>query len=852
MNGGETGVLLPNYSEDWEALDKEGFPSYSPLYAVDEVSMACEDGLNTGQAPADGMPSTETDLPLWRAGAFRALLFERRTAGVAVFVFGLLLCVFWGLLFTARNQVFSEPGGDIYFYFAPMLSFLTREVSKGNLPLWNPHTFSGTPCAGSFQPALFYPFSYLALVLPLAKALNLVAVFHLFLYGFSTHLWCRWRGLSLSAGLLAACVAMFASPVFLRLQAGHLTILYAAAWIPLIFLAIDAYLDTRRPGWLLLGSVCTAAQILAGYPHTVFCTALAAGIYTLLRLARSPRRIQAVLAFAAMCAGALGLSAIQWLPGLLTAAESTRSIPVGYDFASSYSMPLENLLTCLVPRILGDDVSMAYAGSWLIWEASIFFGVAGLFLALLGALRGDALGRRALPTVCLVLLVIALGRYTPVFRILYDWAPGFDRFRSPSKTLIQVSLFGAVLAGAGFDALLRSPKHARFLGAAACSLAILLIPAGFFLYCTSEAPMTSGLWKHVGEIEGTANQGQRIILRTATSPQTNKHDLAPEQAGATQRFMARTVFNTAAVCFGLALLLALSARYRRAAYFVAAAAVLEMAVFANLSLPSFDLDMLRFPEIDRFYETHPGDYRTLDVDAPNYCLVAGAKDIWGYDPVTLLRYATLMAHTQKQPVADTHKLAFRSYDRLFAMLRCRDIVVHQPDGRHYVRQGGESMPKNLPAFHLVTDYRVIASWEEIQAHLDSEDFDPQRTVILESEPDPAPSGELKEAVIKLLDESTDHLTVNVTLDAAAILLVTDSFAEGWRVRPLKEGPQACYEVYPANLVLRAIPLEAGNHLLRLEYMPWAYVWGRNTTILTGLLMAALVAFGRFRSDVPRR
>ena len=41
----------------------------------------------------------------------------------------------------------------------------------------------------------------------------------------------------------------------------------------------------------------------------------------------------------------------------------------------------------------------------------------------------------------LLLLVLALGAHTPLFKFLYAWVPGFNRFRGNSKFLFLASLF---------------------------------------------------------------------------------------------------------------------------------------------------------------------------------------------------------------------------------------------------------------------------------------------------------------------------------------------------------------------------------------------------------------------------
>jgi uncharacterized membrane protein YfhO len=92
--------------------------------------------------------------------------------------------------------------------------------------------------------------------------------------------------------------------------------------------------------------------------------------------------------------------------------------------------------------------------------------------------------------------------------------------------------------------------------------------------------------------------------------------------------------------------------------------------------------------------------------------------------------------------------------------------------------------------------------------------------------------------VELADSSTDHLTIRAELPHAALLLITDSYSAGWRATPLPGSIQRSYQVLPANYVLRAIPLAAGSHRLRLEYAPLAFragVWVSLASLIVYLM-----------------
>ena len=86
------------------------------------------------------------------------------------------------------------------------------EYSKAAFPdveLWNPHIMAGRPFLASSQSALFSPFTFPAYVLPLSKALGVMALLKLFVAAFGTYLFARALGLRFGGALLAGVVFTF-------------------------------------------------------------------------------------------------------------------------------------------------------------------------------------------------------------------------------------------------------------------------------------------------------------------------------------------------------------------------------------------------------------------------------------------------------------------------------------------------------------------------------------------------------------------------------------------------------------------------------------------------------------------
>ena len=83
--------------------------------------------------------------------------------------------------------------------------------------------------------------------------------------------------------------------------------------------------------------------------------------------------------------------------------------------------------------------------------------------------------------------------------------------------------------------------------------------------------------------------------------------------------------------------------------------------------------------------------------------------------------------------------------------------------------------------------------------------------------------------------------IEAHLSAPAILLVTDGWSKDWRAEAVGGTARQHYHVMPANYVLRAIPLQAGDHRIRLEYRPAAFVIGKWISLAAWLMFATAAA-----------
>ena len=89
-------------------------------------------------------------------------------------LFGLIVVCFWRLIFT--DWIFGR--GDAYVYFSPYWMIRDSFLLKGQLPLWTPDLYMGSPLLADPQLGTLYPPNWLTLGLNAPNALRLSVLLH--------------------------------------------------------------------------------------------------------------------------------------------------------------------------------------------------------------------------------------------------------------------------------------------------------------------------------------------------------------------------------------------------------------------------------------------------------------------------------------------------------------------------------------------------------------------------------------------------------------------------------------------------------------------------------------------------
>src|SRR5262249_14125261 len=155
---------------------------------------------------------------------------------------------------------------------------------------------------------------------------------------------------------------------FYMAHLGHINMLHAAAWMPLVIWAVDALRARSSAGWIAVGSLAIACTAFAGHPQMlVYELGLAAAVAVAHLVTAGARRKMFLRDVGAMLALGIALASVQLPPAAQLARESVRD-EMPFRAFVEFSFPPKELLRLLFPYLYGSYASSPfraeYFGSW--------------------------------------------------------------------------------------------------------------------------------------------------------------------------------------------------------------------------------------------------------------------------------------------------------------------------------------------------------------------------------------------------------------------------------------------------------------------------------------------------------
>jgi len=790
---------------------------------------------------------------------WRQRLPNKRDLLILTPLFLLPLISFSELLLSSKTLYYA----DITWVHYPMSVFKARLLRSGQIPLWNPHILFGFPQLADQDVLAFYPLNAFFL-LPLKPYLTLscFAIAHFILAGIFSYVMARSLQISRVGAFITA--VSFALGGYLMAQLTNLPIMTGSVWLPLILFFFVKALQTMNPTYAVLCGGAIALQIFASHPQATFNSFFTLGSYGAFRLIWLWRDKESVigdkrrkmtgfllLLILAILVG-LSLAAIQIIPSLELKGLSPRSAGLSYKTMTSYSFPPYNLLTFLFPNILGNLV-LGYKGEENFEEMHAYIGILPLMLIPWAWAKKERDGHVTFFSIfALVSLLLALGRYTPLYHLLV-YVPGFNFFRVPARWLFTITFSLSVLAGYGFDVLAKGHDRAESHCFAIFWKVLSWLNLGItllLLTCLALSQRT---------IQPLNNLSPGLLSeRTLEKPLLLVHGLTrlPLIQVSDSLNMALSSLNPALLFVLLSnagfLVIYLWNR-RRITATTFQAVVTSLTVVDLLLTGGTTVNPVREAS---YYEREVGSTTFLQQNCALYRIYLtaekGKKDVVENlleDMPTVYGLYSVFGHAAL-PVErhQTFVRTMRKSAALFNLAGVKYVLLKEDPGypgyvRAYVGSDFEIYENEsvLPRSFIVHHAEVIPSEQGVLDRLLSDDFDPSRIVILEEEPllspnQTVPPSEPDLHGAEITFYSPHQVVIKADLKADGFLVLSDTYYPGWEV--YVDGRED--KIYQADYLFRTVFLEQGRHVVEFRYRPLSFRIGLAISLATAILCAVAV------------
>jgi hypothetical protein len=702
---------------------------------------------------------------------------------------------------------------DFVGFTFPSRAAFRALFESGELSSWNPLAELGLSRLAAPVHGALYPGHLPLLFGDLETGVVLTWILHAAWAGLGGYLLARVAGARPVAAVISGAVWAFGGYAVSMWWNGEKVL--TGAWLPWFALGIERASAARAPisPWSGLAALAASMICYAGDPFLLLhAVALAAALL----FARSPEggwqsRVFELSRAALATVLGLGLAAPSLFCALALRGDTARNEALTPGMAEAWSLHPARLVELFVPGWFGNPFDVEhYPGAVfaddpsrqaLPWAVSVYGGAAFLVFAL--CLRG----RRVLASlggVAVLFFLLACGRHTPLNGLASQMVPGLSLFRYPEKHLVVVVGLLGLLAALGAEEALASRVRLWRLAAApvvVVALAMLLSPSAL----------------RANALMGGAYVAVASLLLI----------------GCVHWARTRSAWS-----FGLALV-----------------AVLDLAIAARPFLQWTDRPLAVSPFADvlqsrvggpppRIYRPRSADFEDAMTLPGSAGQIFGVATLPGHDPASSMRLGTVLKLLGGQPERMAQLLA------LDALVLPADVDVAMSPTASLRGTSLYLLPRPLRAW-IVGSVRLASTADALRM-LTREGFDPYGEAIFAGDVDPAVV-ELTRAApgsagtCAIVEYDRAHLDALCHAQRDGLAVLSELYADGWTAAV--DGQEA--RLFPADLVLRGIPVKQGIHRITMRYETPGLAEGAIAVCASALLLLLGLLLARFRAQASQ-
>lgn len=680
--------------------------------------------------------------------------------------------VFHLRLFIPHLSIYITPDygrSDAWHLSIANKFYYAQQLKQNIIPIWNPSIGMGFPTLAEGQSGIFFlPNLVFFRLLPFVYAYNLTLLGAFLIAGFGTYFFCRSLKLSKLASLYAGTI--FPLGGFFIFHVQHHNLLQTASLIPWIFWAVNEFLKTKKLLFLLLLTIILSQQFMAGFPQITFYSLIALSLYLGIKhLFETPKSLKVYVAVSsAIILGTL-IAAVQILPSYEFFQNSSKSSDPK-QILEQFPYVAKNLLQFLDPFILGSPKNGSYPfwtpGKWgIFWESQGYVGILPLTFA-------------AAIIVAVIIKNLKVRSKIYIFAFLFFITIMLSLGKeSPAHVLYSIPPFS----------FFRVPS--RFLLISQFSLSIL---AAYFVNKFKNHLVTFAI----------------ITLSII--------NLYARTAG----------YNPIEKASGIL-------KEPETAAFLKTQDSANVIAIGNSS--DWNEKLMRY-----------GWNNTLDYfsQARNYLdqnsnLIWGVSSAFAYESMLTKRYSTknsillsgeslknntiFLSNSAKKiidsdnisHIVTTKELSNPDFEKIF------ETTTKYATYKIYKNK------KKAQKYFITGNYSIAANISQIVATINRDNFDPQKEVILEKDPEQKFS-EISNYQISESKVTPTYKKLYVNSSSSALLVSNESFYPGWIAKI--DGQET--KIFPANINSRAIVIPAGSHIVEFSYRSKTITYAAGISALT--------------------
>lgn len=754
---------------------------------------------------------------------------------------------------------------DISIYTGMVQEIKEYKEKTGEEVLWTNSMFGGMPGYQISPQSKSNQLKYAKSILSLGFA-RPVGTFLMGMIGF--YIMMLLLGINPWLSLVGSIIFGLSTNNIILWEAGHTSKLNTIMVSPLI---IGGLILVFRKKYLIGGAMFALSlglNVMSNHPQMTYYLALCCAILVIIELVNAikngemPHFAKAIATLAIGGILALGASmstiwttyeyskdTMRGKPILkaesTTEASSNSSAVDGlaWDYAMQWSNTSMDLLASLIPGVVGGGSQEPVAKSTqlskrtrikkasLYWgglpftSGPIYFGAIALFLFLLGALVYKGQIKWWLVAAVILTMLMSMGKHSFINRLLFDYLPWFNKFRTPNSVLSVTALFIPVLGLLGLNEIVKSEDKTKFIKPLFIAAGVL---AGISLIL---AFLGGSLFDFSHPSDARSYQGNQQVI-----------DMVQDARAALLKSSA----------FRSALLILVSAGMIYLFLKNKVSSLVMMAVV--LSLTAFDLFQIdkRYLSHDEFvrknkvasqFTPRPVDTQILKDSDPHYRV---------YD-ATINTFNSSSSSYFHKTIGGNHAAKLQRIDDLINRHISRNNigVLSMLNTKYFIVPGSNNQPvaqTNPAAFGNAWFVSELITVPNANAEIDSlSGNDLKRKAFVHQE---------YEGYINGLNPSgqgsislTSYSPMKLVYKSSSSSDQFANFSEVW-YGPNK-GWQAYIDGQPVdhirtNYILRGLKVPAGDHEIVFEFRPKSYYAGSTISLITSILIWLLVGFAAYK------